>query len=118
MKEYFAGIEPIQYEGPQTTKRLAFRHYAPEEVVGQKTMREHLRFSMAFWHTLKGTGADPFGADPVYDRPWNQASDPMQRAEDTLRAAFEFMTKLGVPFYCWHDRDITPEGADLTLPGA
>ena len=75
-------------------------------------MQEHLRFSVVFWHTFKGTGSDPFGG-PVYDRPWDEAADPMDRAEDTMRAAFEFFTKLGAPFYCWHDRDIAPEGDDL-----
>ena len=82
-------------------------------MVGDKTMAEHLRFSVAFWHSFKGGGIDPFGPTPVYDRPWDRAADPMQRAEDTLCAAFEFIAKLGAPFYCWHDRDIAPEGETL-----
>ncbi len=112
MEEYFKGIPQIRYEGPDSKNPLAFKQYDPEEQVGRKTMAEHLRFSVVFWHTFKGTGADPFGG-PVYDRPWDEASDPMQRAEDTMRAAFEMFTKLGAPFYAWHDRDIAPEADRL-----
>jgi xylose isomerase len=112
MKEFLPGIEKIRYEGPDTRKPLAFRYYDEKEKVGGKTMKEHLRFSVVFWHTFKGTGRDPFGGD-VYDRPWDASDDPMQRAEDTMRAAFEFCTKLGAPFYAWHDRDIAPEAENL-----
>ena len=112
MKEFFKRIKTIRYEGPKSKKPLAFKHYNADEKVGKKTMREHLRYSVAFWHTFKGTGSDPFGG-PVYDRPWDAAGDEMQRAEDTMRAAFEFCSKLGAPFYCWHDRDIAPEGDTL-----
>lgn len=76
-------------------------------------MAEHLRFSVVYWHTMKGGGTDPFGPTPVYDRPWDVATDPMQRAEDTMRAAFEFTGKLGAPFWAFHDRDIAPEGDTL-----
>ncbi|MYI62757.1 MAG: xylose isomerase, partial [Gemmatimonadetes bacterium] len=113
MSEFFKGIEKIAYEGPDSKNPLAFKHYDAEATVGGKTMAEHLRFSVAFWHSFKGGGIDPFGPTPVYDRPWDCATDPMQRAEDTLRAAFEFITKLGAPFYCWHDRDIAPEGETI-----
>ena len=113
MSEFFKGIEKIAYEGPDSKNPLAFKHYDAEALVGDKTMAEHLRFSVAFWHSFKGGGIDPFGPTPVYDRPWDRAADSMQRAEDTLRAAFEFITKLGAPFYCWHDRDIAPEGETL-----
>ena len=113
MSEFFKGIEKIAYEGPDSKNPLAFKHYDAEATVGGKTMAEHLRFSVAFWHSFKGGGIDPFGPTPVYDRPWDRATDPMQRAEDTLRAAFEFISKLGAPFYCWHDRDIAPEGETL-----
>ncbi len=112
MKQFFPGIKKIRYEGPDSKNPLAFKHYNANKKVGKKTMKEHLRFSVAFWHTFKGTGSDPFGG-PVYDRPWDAADDCMQRAEDTMRAAFEFFTKLGVPFYCWHDRDIAPEADNL-----
>ncbi|SVE36058.1 uncharacterized protein METZ01_LOCUS488912, partial [marine metagenome] len=113
MKEYFKGIGKVRYEGPESKKPLAFKHYNPKEKVGRKTMAEHLRFSVVYWHTMKGGGTDPFGPTPVYDRPWDASSDPMQVAEDTMRAAFEFTTKLGVPFWAFHDRDIAPEGSSL-----
>ena len=112
MRQFFNGIGKIEFAGPKSKDPLSFKHYNPKEKVGSKTMQEHLRFSVVFWHTFKGTGSDPFGG-PVYDRPWDEAADPMDRAEDTMRAAFEFFTKLGAPFYCWHDRDIAPEGDDL-----
>ena len=112
MKEYFKGIGTIPFEGEKSKKPLAFKHYNSKQKVGGKTMEEHLRFSVAYWHTFKGTGSDPFGG-AVYDRPWDVAGDVMERAEDTMRAAFEFITKLGPPFYCWHDRDIAPEADTL-----
>ena len=113
MNRFFKGIKKIKYEGPDSKTPLAFKHYNPRAKVGGKTMKEHLRFSVAYWHSFKGGGIDPFGPAPVYDRPWDAAADTMQRAEDTLYAAFEFITKLGAPFYCWHDRDIAPEGDTL-----
>ncbi len=113
MNKFFKGIKKIKYEGPDSKNPLAFKHYNPRAKVGKKTMQEHLRFSVAYWHSFKGGGTDPFGPNPVYDRPWDQASDPMQRAEDTMHAAFEFISKLGAPFYCWHDRDISPEADTL-----
>lgn len=112
MKEFFPGISKIAYEGPDSDNPLAFKYYDADRKVGKKTLKEHLRFSVVCWHTFKTSGADPFGG-PVYDRPWDVADDPLDRAEDTLRAAFEFFAKLGNPFYCWHDRDIAPEGNDL-----
>ena len=113
MAEVFKGIKKIKYEGPDSKKPLAFKYYNAKEKIGKKTMEEHLRFAVAYWHSFKGGGTDPFGPTPVYDRPWDRASDPMQRAEDTLQAAFEFVGKLGAPFYCWHDRDIAPEADNL-----
>jgi xylose isomerase len=102
----------VRFEGRESKNPLAFKHYDPDKVVGGKTMRDHFRFAVSYWHTFKGTGADPFGA-PTMDRAWEQASDPLQRARDTMDAAFEFFTKLGVDFWCFHDRDIAPEGADF-----
>ncbi|MBT3341895.1 MAG: xylose isomerase [Gemmatimonadetes bacterium] len=113
MKEFFPGIGQIPYEGHKSQNPLAFRCYNAEEKVGNKTMAEHLRFSVVYWHTMKGGGTDPFGPNPVYDRPWDAAPDPMQRAEDTMRATFEFVGKLGAPFWAFHDRDIAPEGDTL-----
>jgi xylose isomerase len=112
MSEYFKAIKKISYEGPDSTNPLAFKWYNPEEVVAGKTIREHLRCSVAYWHTFRGTGSDPFGGATML-RPWEQASDPVKAAEHTLQAAFEFFTKLGVDYYCFHDRDIAPEGGSL-----
>lgn len=110
MDTYFPEItDAIHFEGPTTANPLAFRYYHPDLMVGDKSMKDHLRFATAYWHTFKGTGADPFG-DKVFMRPWNRPSDPLDRARATMDAAFEFFVKLGVPFYCFHDRDIAPEG--------
>jgi len=105
-------VETIRYEGRGSKNPLAFKHYDAEKVVGGKTMREHLRFAVSYWHTFKGTGADPFGVGTT-SRPWDVAADPMQRARDTMDAAFEFFTKLGVDYWCFHDRDIAPEGENF-----
>lgn len=112
MKAFFPNIKAIPYEGPDSKNPLAFKWYNARERIGNKTMREHLRVSVAYWHTMKGSGADMFGA-PTQVRPWDRATDPMERAEDTMRAAFEFFTKLGVDYYCFHDRDIAPEASTL-----
>jgi xylose isomerase len=110
MTVYFPDVStPILYEGPQSKNAFSFRHYDAQAMVGGKTMAEHLRFSVAYWHTFKGSGADMFG-DAAYQRTWNQASDPLKCAEQTLEAAFEFFQKLGVDYYCFHDRDLAPEG--------
>lgn len=107
---YFPEVESkVPYEGKGSKNPLSFRFYDAEKLVGGKTMREHLRFAVCYWHTFKGTGQDPFGA-PTMLQPWNASADPMQRARDTMDAAFEFFTKLGVGFWCFHDRDIAPEG--------
>ncbi len=110
--EYFKGISKIQYEGPASKNPLAFKYYNPNAVVGGKTMKEHLKFSVAYWHTFKGEGIDPFGAATMV-RPWNHISDPMDKAKATMEAAFEFLTKLGVEYFCFHDRDIAPEADTL-----
>jgi len=108
---YFPEVHTkIAYEGKDSKNPLAFKYYNSEQKVGNKTMAEHLRYSVAYWHTLKGSGQDMFGG-PAFDRPWNKSADPMDKARDTLEAAFEFFQKLGVPYYCFHDRDIAPEGA-------
>ena len=110
MTIFFPEVETrIPYEGVGTDNPLAFRYYDAGRQVGDKTMADHLRFAVAYWHTFKGNGRDIFG-DDVFDRPWVTSSDPMGRAEDTLKAAFEFFVKIGVPYYCFHDRDLAPEG--------
>eukprot|EP00946_MAST-07B_sp_MAST-7B-sp1_P000307 g307.t1 len=111
-EEFFPGIGKIAYEGPSSLNSLAFKHYNPEEVIMGKTMEEWCRFSVCFWHTFRGKGADPFGA-PTMRRPWDDESDTLENAFRRARAAFEFMTKLGVKYYTFHDRDIAPEGATV-----
>ncbi len=112
MQEFFPGIKKIKYEGPDSKNPLSFKHYNPRQKVMGKTMAEHLRFAVCYWHTFKGLGGDPFGPGTII-REYNASGDPMQIAEDTLQAAFEFFTKLGVEFWCFHDRDIAPEADNL-----
>lgn len=111
-QEWFPNVTPVAYEGPDSLNPLAFRWYNPEQVVAGKTMAEHFRFACAYWHSLCGTGGDPFGPGPR-PLPWMAADDPMQRARDKMDAAFEFMTKLGLEFYCFHDVDLVEEGDSL-----
>jgi xylose isomerase len=112
MGEYFKNIPKIKFEGAGSDNPLAFKHYNPDEVVAGKTMKEHLRFAVAYWHTFQGTGIDLFGAGTML-RPWEGIACPMELAKVKMEAAFEFFTKLGVPFFCFHDRDIAPEGSTL-----
>ena len=112
--KYFPELkESVKYEGKDSKNPLSFKYYNPTQIIEDKTMAEHLRFSVAYWHTFMGTGADMFGGT-VFSRPWTKRNDPMDRAKDTLEAAFEFITKLGVQYYCFHDRDIAPEGATFS----
>jgi xylose isomerase len=108
----FPEITGIPYEGPQSRNPLAFRHYNAEELVEGRSMRDHLRFSVVYWHTFRGTGADPFGPGCAV-RPWEDGTDSVANAENRARVAFEFMQKLGAPYYAFHDRDVAPEGASL-----
>ncbi|MCC7424706.1 MAG: xylose isomerase [Planctomycetaceae bacterium] len=110
--EYFPGIGRIPYEGPKTKNPLAFRHYKADEIVEGRTMQDWLRFSVCYWHTFRGTGSDPFGA-PTLQRPWDDGSDSIENARKRVDVAFEFIQKLGAPFYCFHDRDVAPEGKTL-----
>jgi xylose isomerase len=112
MTPAFPAISKIPFEGPKSKNPLAFKHYNPEEVVAGKTMRDHLRFSVAYWHSFRGRGTDMFGA-PTICRPWDDNSDSLDNACRRVRAAFEFFEKLGAPFYAFHDRDAAPEGATL-----
>jgi xylose isomerase len=110
-KTYFPEVQrPIPYEGPDSRNPLAFRYYDRNRVVAGKKMSEHLKFAVCYWHTLRGTGSDPFGG-ASFERPWGTESDPLAAAESTLEAAFEFFVKLGVDYYCFHDRDVAPEGS-------
>lgn len=108
----FPEVSKIQYEGPDSKNPLAFRHYNPEEVVDGKTMKEHLRFSVTYWHTFRGLGVDMFGVGTAV-RPWEDGTSSIEMAQRRVRVAFEFMEKLGAPFYAFHDRDVAPEGKNL-----
>lgn len=108
---YFGNVGKIQYEGKDTKNPLAFKHYNATEVVGGKTMEEHLRFAVAYWHTLVAGGSDPFGADTAV-RPWSKFSG-MDLAKARVEANFEFIEKIGAPYFCFHDRDVAPEGDTL-----
>ena len=111
--EFFTGIGKIPFEGPDSTNPLAFRYYEPNRKVMGKRMEDHLRCAVAYWHTFASPGADMFGVG-TFDRPWfDPAGDPMKMAELKMDAAFEFFVKLGAPFFCFHDRDIAPEGNTL-----
>jgi xylose isomerase len=109
---YFPEVARIDYEGRDSSNPLSFKWYDKDRVVAGKTMREHLRFAVAYWHTLKNQGDDQFGQGTM-ERDWNSFSDPLDRARATCDAAFEFITKLGVDYYCFHDRDLAPEGASF-----
>ncbi len=112
MSEYFSGIGKIQFGGPNSKNPLEFKHYNPDEVVGGKTMRDHLRFSVVYWHTFSNPLTDPFGAGTAV-RPWDDGSNSVENAQRKARAAFEFFEKIQAPFYAFHDRDVAPEGATL-----
>jgi xylose isomerase len=111
-KPYFKNVGQIKYEGPKTDNPLAFRYYNAEQVVAGKTMSEHFRFAVAYWHTLCGAGGDPFGPG-TKQFPWANATNPIQNAKDKMDAAFEFITKIGIPYYCFHDFDLVQEGPTL-----
>lgn len=109
---YFNGIGKINYEGPESKNPLAFKYYNPDEVVMGKTMKDQLRFAMSYWHTFTYMGNDPFGGQSMF-RPWDNTEDSMEKAIERVHAAFEFMEKAQIPFFCFHDRDIAPMGKDL-----
>ena len=111
-KEYFPGIKEVQFEGPESKNPLAFRFYDETRKIDGKSMKDHFRFAVAYWHTLTGTGGDPFGGG-TKDFPWATSDDPIQFAKDKMDAAFEFITKIGIPFYCFHDFDIVDEGDSI-----
>ncbi|HCC29631.1 MAG TPA: xylose isomerase, partial [Marinilabiliales bacterium] len=111
-KEYFKGIGKIQFEGTGSKNPLAFRYYDENRFVGGKTMKEHLRFAVAYWHSFCGDGGDPFG-NATRPMPWRGAADPIQAGKDKMDAAFEFFTKLGNPYYCFHDFDLVSEGSSV-----
>ena len=106
--EFFKGIDKIQYEGKESDNPLAFKYYNPELKVAGKTLRDHFKFAVAYWHTFCGQGSDPFGPG-TQNFPWDRASDPIQAAKDKADAAFEFLSKIGFDYYCFHDYDLVQE---------
>ncbi len=111
-KEYFKGIGAIKFEGKESDNPLAYKFYNPEQVVAGKSMRAHFRFAMAYWHTLCGTGGDPFGPG-TKEFPWTTESNPIAAAKEKADAAFEFITKMGFDYYCFHDFDLVDEAKTL-----
>jgi xylose isomerase len=111
-KEYFPMVNKVVYEGPQSSNPFAFKYYDENKVVAGKTMKDHFKFSVAYWHAFCNTGGDPFGPG-TKQFPWNAAADPIQAHKDKVDAAFEFITKMGIPYYCFHDYDLAPEADTL-----
>jgi len=111
-KEFFKGIGQIKFEGHQSDNPLAFKWYDENKVVSGKKLRDHVRFAVCYWHTFCNTGSDPFGPG-TKNFPWNASADAVQRGKDKMDAAFEFITKLGVPYYCFHDIDLIDEGDSI-----
>ncbi len=112
MSQFFPDIPQIPFEGPTSKNPLAFKHYNPDEIVEGKSLKDLMRFSVCYWHTFRGTGSDPFGPGTL-SRPWDDGSNSLENAIKRVDVAFEFISKLGAPFYCFHDRDVAPEGATL-----
>jgi len=111
-KEYFPMVGKIGFEGRESANPLAFKWYDENRKINGKTMKDHFRFAMAYWHTLCGTGGDPFGS-ATKSFPWLEGNDPISKGKNKMDAAFEFMTKLGIPFYCFHDFDLVDEGSSI-----
>lgn len=110
--EYFKGIKQVKFEGVESDNPLAFRWYDEKKMIGGKTMKEYLRFACSYWHSFNGNGADPFG-EPTHLFPWNEKKDPVERAKDKMDAAFEFITKMNLPYYCFHDVDVVDYTNDV-----
>jgi xylose isomerase len=110
--EFFPGIGKIKFEGKESKNPLSFKYYDEKKVIAGKTLKEHMRFAMAYWHTMTGTGGDPFGPG-TKDFPWDARKDDTEKAKDRMDAAFEFITKMGIPYYCFHDFDLISEGSSI-----
>ena len=111
-KEFFKGVGQIKFEGLESDNPLAYRWYDENRVVAGKTLKEHLRFAVAYWHSFNANGSDPFGG-PTLSFPWDEKSDPVERAKDKMDAAFEFITKMNLPYYCFHDVDVVDYTNDI-----
>ena len=109
MTDYFYHIPEINYEGKDSNNTLSFKYYNKDQTVLGKRMREHMRFATCYWHTFTWPGLDPFGG-PTFERPWMEKGDSLSMAEIKLNAAFDFFTKIQTPYFCFHDRDVSPEG--------
>ena len=116
MSEFFSNIGKIPYEGKDSTNPLAFKYYNPDEVIGGKTMKEQLKFALSWWHTMGGDGTDMFGCGTT-DKTWGE-SEPAARAKAKVDAAFEIMDKLSIDYFCFHDRDLSPEYGSLAETNA
>src|SRR6187200_2439015 len=110
-KEFFPGVGQIRYEGPESDNLMAFRWYDENKVVAGKTMKDHFRFASAYWHSFGANGSDPFG-EPTHLFAWEKKQDPVERAKDKMDAAFEFITKMSFPYYCFHDVDVVAYSND------
>ena len=110
--EYFTGINKISFEGSESDNPFSFKYYNPDQIVAGKTMRDHFKFAIAYWHSFCGQGTDPFGAG-TQNFPWDKATDPVQAARDKADAAFEFISKMGFDYYCFHDYDLVQEASTL-----
>jgi xylose isomerase len=111
-KEFFPGIGKIKFEGKESKNPLSFKYYDEKKVIAGKTLKEHMRFAMAYWHTMTGTGGDPFGPG-TKTLPWDAKKDDVEKAKDRMDAAFEFTSKMGIPYYCFHDFDLIAEGSSI-----
>jgi xylose isomerase len=115
---YFPDVpERIPYEGPGSKAPFAFKHYDADAVIEGRTMSDWLRFSVCYWHTFRATGVDPFGSATL-ERPWDDGSESIDNAKKRVDVAFDFISRLGVPYYCFHDRDVAPDGATLAEANA
>src|SRR5215471_945094 len=113
-KQFFKNIPEIKYEGVETDNPFAFRWYDEKKVVAGKTMKEHFKFACAYWHSFGNNGTDPFG-EATHLFPWNQKEDAIEKAKDKMDAAFEFITRLNLPYYCFHDVDVVDYNDDITV---
>ncbi len=111
-KPYFRNIPQVKYEGPESDNPLAFRWYDENKVVAGKSMKDHFKFACAYWHSFNANGSDPFGA-PTHLFDWDQSADPLERAYHKMDAAFEFITKMNLPYYCFHDVDVVDFTDDI-----
>ena len=110
--EYFTGINKIPFEGSESNNPFAFKYYNPDQIIAGKTMRDHFKFAIAYWHSFCGQGTDPFGAG-TQNFPWDKGTDPIQAARNKADAAFEFISKMGFDYYCFHDYDLVQEASTL-----